>query len=414
LVKPRARLVRHSPLTAPWVTRVAALAAALGATLAVLATSATLWAWLAAGLGLVAGAGLGWWVARWASTTARRRAEGVQQVLAALPVAVLLFDDEGLAYANPEARRVVELDAAAASSPPHVDAPAVADAVNRARRTGQAIDGELERDGRQWQVSASPTACGQVGVVITDLTEVRRTDAIRRDFVLNASHELKTPVASIQALADSLRLATERDPARAASMLESLEREAARMSQLVRDLLDLVRLEERTGEEEPAEADLAELVRTQTTRVAQAAAEQGMDLRVDVPDVARVAGSPGDVRIVVANLVDNAVAYNRHGGTVTARVTRAGDDVVLEVSDTGIGISPEDQQRVFERFYRVDPHRSRRAGGTGLGLALVRHAVRRLSGELQLDSTLGQGTTLTVRLPPAPTSVAAPAQPPRP
>lgn len=357
--------------------------------------------WTAAAIAAGGGVAVGWWLSRSALAATVRRAEGVQQVLAALPVAVLLFDDEHLRYANPEAERVFGIATPVGATPPDLGAPVLTEAVSRAGRTGETADMELERDGRQLRASASLTSSGEVALVVTDLTEIRRADAVRRDFVLNASHELKTPVASIQALADSLPLATERDPVRASSMIESLQREAARMGQLVRDLLDLVRLEERLGEDEPGEADLVELVRTQAARVADAARDHAVEVRTDIPDVARVTGSPGDVRIVVANLLDNAVAYNRRDGTVTVAVAATDEAVILEVRDTGIGISAADQERIFERFYRVDPHRSRRAGGTGLGLALVRHAVRRLGGEVELASTPGEGTAVTVRLPAA-------------
>lgn len=390
----RSPLVRRLAPVLPLVA-VPALAAAVAAA-AALAAPAVWTAALAAG---AVGAGVAWWLARVAAAMDARRVARVRQVLDALPVAVLLFDGDRVGYANSEARRTLAIAPGAAAE---LGARELSDTVAQAGRTGETVEVEIERGGRHLRACASRADGGQVALVVTDHTETRRTDEIRRDFVLNASHELKTPIASMQALAESMELAMGRDPQRALQMLASLQREAVRLGRLVRDLLDLARLEERGGSDEPTEADLAAVVRSQVERVEAAARARDIDVRADAPDAARVAGRPGDVRLIVDNLLDNAVAYNREGGAVTARVSRAGDHVTLEVADTGIGIPPSAQGRVFERFYRVDAHRSRLSGGTGLGLAIVRHAVRRLGGEVALASEPGEGTTVTVRLPTAP------------
>jgi signal transduction histidine kinase len=172
------------------------------------------------------------------------------------------------------------------------------------------------------------------------------------------------------------------------------------LAQLVRDLLDLARLEEdTTGGAGMRRVDLGQLVRDQADRLANLAADVGVTLHCDGVAAARLVGSPGDLRLIVTNLLENAIRYNRPGGKVHVSVGRSGADVVLEVVDNGIGIPEADQDRIFERFYRVDKGRSRAAGGTGLGLSIVRHATERHGGDVTVRSVLGEGSTFRVVLP---------------
>jgi signal transduction histidine kinase len=239
-----------------------------------------------------------------------------------------------------------------------------------------------------------------VALVVTDVTDSRRLEEVRRDFVTNASHELKTPVAGMQALADSLGLAIDRDPGRARSMIVRLQIEATRLGKLVRELLDLARLEEDTAAAtEHQRVDLAEIVRVQTERLSGLAESRGVALKFDAAQPAPLVALPGDLRLIAANLIENAIRYNRPGGRVDVRVQRLPAHVVLEVEDNGIGIPDVDRDRVFERFYRVDRARSRAAGGTGLGLSIVRHAAERHGGDVVAESVLGLGSTFRVTLP---------------
>jgi signal transduction histidine kinase len=197
-----------------------------------------------------------------------------------------------------------------------------------------------------------------------------------------------------------LSLAFQRDPERARRMIELLQQEASRLAQLVRDLLDLARLEEEvTVERSRQRVDFAGMVREQCAQVAPLARSRGLPLACDCLLPAPVVAVPEDLRLIAANLLANAVRYNRDGGRIEVTVARRGGEVVLSVSDTGIGIAAADQDRIFERFYRVDKARSRAVGGTGLGLSIVRHAAERHGGRVSVHSILGEGSTFTVTLP---------------
>jgi signal transduction histidine kinase len=327
-----------------------------------------------------------------------------QRLLEELPSAVVLFDDEELVYANRAAELMFEIPDLV-----HTDAQAemfadpasktLLDAVEETRVLGRTIDVEVERGDAVLAARSATVGSGEVVLVVRDVTRARRLDAVRRDFVVNASHELKTPVAGIQALAESLALALRHNPARGARMVERIEHEAGRLARLVRDLLDLARLEENDGGQDRRLVDLVEVVTAQIDRVQSTASVQRVTVATELPSRCDIIATPSDVRSIVANLIENAVRYNRPGGTVTVRLCRRDAIVVLDVTDTGEGIAPTERDRIFERFYRIDKARSRAAGGTGLGLSLVRHATERLGGTLRVESEVGVGSTFRVELP---------------
>jgi signal transduction histidine kinase len=241
---------------------------------------------------------------------------------------------------------------------------------------------------------------GAVLLVLTDVTESKRIDAVRRDFVANASHELKTPAASIQAAAETIRTAAAEDASVIPRFASQLEREAARLSRIVSDLLDLSRLESGSVLDETVALDA--IVRDEGERFEEPAAEAGVGLSVAAAAVPRVRGSARDLALLVRNLVDNAIRYTAPGGKVHVELTTDDGEVVLAVADTGLGIPHRDLPRIFERFYRVDRARSRETGGTGLGLSIVKHVAENLGGRVQVTSELGQGTRFEVRLPASP------------
>lgn len=317
----------------------------------------------------------------------------------ALPDPALLFDVAGaLVRANHAAReRFAIPEGGTGTVAQALGSPRLAEVVAEARGTGRTISVELILDERELRVLATP-AGQEILLLVSDQTERRRVDAVRRDFVANASHELKTPVSGIQALAEGLEATIGRDPARAGALVRRLSDEAERLGKLVHDLLDLRRLED-DHDADRGPVDLTDLVRDEVERSERVAGERGVDLEVDIPDRAVVIGIEDDLRLVVANLLDNAIGYNRVGGSVRIELRPSGGSWRLRVSDTGIGISRQDLDRIFERFYRVDVARSRATGGTGLGLALVRHATERHGGAVSVDSILGEGTTFTVVLP---------------
>jgi signal transduction histidine kinase len=218
--------------------------------------------------------------------------------------------------------------------------------------------------------------------------------------LVNASHELKTPAASIQAAAEMLRAAIRDDPAAVSRFAETLEQEAGRLSRIVADLLDLSRLD--AGGALPDVVRVDALVAGEATRFRSRARDAQLALDVHTEDVPAVQGSERDLALLVGNLLDNAIRYTPAGGSIDVSVDRVDGGVRLRVADTGIGIPQRDLGRVLERFYRVDRGRSRRSGGTGLGLAIVRHVAENHGGSVSLTSELGRGTTFTLRFPTAP------------
>jgi signal transduction histidine kinase len=242
---------------------------------------------------------------------------------------------------------------------------------------------------------------GSVLLVVRDVTEAKRLESVRRDFVANASHELKTPAASIQAAGETIRSAARDDPSVIPRFAEQLEREAFRLSRIVSDLLDLSRLE--TGAELDEEVGLDQVVKEERDRYEEAAREGGLTLSIGLGPVAPVRGSVRDLSLLVRNLVDNAIRYTKPGGRVEVTLSGQGDEVVLSVADTGVGIPTRELPRIFERFYRVDRARSRETGGTGLGLSIVKHVIENHGGTVSVTSELGRGTCFEVRLPSATT-----------
>jgi len=233
-------------------------------------------------------------------------------------------------------------------------------------------------------------------LVARDITDSRRTEELRRNFVANASHELKTPVASILGLASALERASD-DPEATRRFVTMLGREAERLSALVSDLLDLSRLENDAG---PMEALRLDRLVVRVARAFRAdASAAGVRLVCRRPRPAWMMGRPSDLEQLVGNLLSNAIRYTPVDGSVTVTLADDGAVATLTVEDTGQGIPPEDIDRVFERFYRVGGDRARETGGTGLGLAIVRHVADTHLGDVALASTVGTGSAFTVRLP---------------
>jgi signal transduction histidine kinase len=329
-----------------------------------------------------------------------------EELVERLPDPALLFGADGhLVRANPSARERFGAGALEPLTPTQVSgSPDLARAVDEARHRGGSVELEVRLGDRDLAALAAPIG-DEVLLVLADRTARRRVDAVRRDFVANASHELKTPVSGIQALAEALTVTAGRDPERARALAERLGGEAARLATLVHTLLDLRRLEE-DGDLAAVPVDLVAVVRSEVERVRPLADDRQLDVVVDLPERAVVAGVEEDLRLIAANLLDNAVGYNRPGGEVRVALRRRDAAWELEVADTGIGIARSDVDRVFERFYRVDVARSRATGGTGLGLSIVRHAAERHGGTVTVDSILGEGSTFTVVLPVEPSKAA--------
>lgn len=235
-------------------------------------------------------------------------------------------------------------------------------------------------------------------VVLQDVTQEVMTQRVRREFVAHASHELKSPVAGLQTLAEAIQQALDDDPSMVAHFSKRIAHEADRLGRLVSDLLDLSRLEDPTNiPREPA--DLSDLARHQLDCVRADAEAKGVTLEeMIVPDI-WLRGDSHQLGLLVRNLLENAIRYTPAEGRVSLEVFRRDGDAYVRVSDDGIGIPREAHARVFERFYRVDRARSRDMGGTGLGLAIVKHVAEIHGGSVSLSSDIGEGSIFTVRLP---------------
>jgi two-component system, OmpR family, phosphate regulon sensor histidine kinase PhoR len=259
---------------------------------------------------------------------------------------------------------------------------------------------ELERGGRTLLVTGRALPNGGGLLVIRDVTDLRRLEAVRRDFVANVSHELKTPLTSIAGYAETL--ATEASPG---TQIERFARpilsNARRMHRLVDDLLDLSRIESGRWQPDPERVDVRGLAGEAWTAFADRARERRIQFTAAAGDVHHVTADPEAMRQVLTNLLDNALRHTPPDGRITVSVESAPGGVIVSVADTGSGIPPQHLPRIFERFYRADPGRSREEGGTGLGLAIVKHLVEAHGGRVEAQSTIGRGTTIRMFFPEA-------------
>jgi two-component system sensor histidine kinase SenX3 len=248
-------------------------------------------------------------------------------------------------------------------------------------------------------VRARPLRAGGEGIgavaFVRDVTDVRLVDSMRRDFVANVSHELKTPIGALALLAETIAAGGDSDTM--TQLSQRLVREADRLARIVDDLLDLSaieRQEDTTREQVP----MSEMVTAAVDRVRSAAESREIELRLlDMTD-ATIECDPSQIVSAVANLLDNAIKYSDRGQSVEVACRVEGDRAVVEVRDHGIGIPPRDRERIFERFYRVDRARSRETGGTGLGLSIVRNVVQHHGGEVTVESVEGEGSTFRMML----------------
>lgn len=252
---------------------------------------------------------------------------------------------------------------------------------------------------RTYRVSANPVTEGDqiygVVLLLLDITEKENAEHMRREFTANVSHELKTPLQTISGCAELLAngmVKSEDVPV----FSKQIDTEARRMIQLVNDIIGLSHLDEGAEDMAWEQVDLFAICQKTAESLASEAQKAGIQIKLMGEPVV-LWGIPQLLGSIVYNLCDNAIKYNRKNGTVCISVKAEGSTVLLSVADTGIGIPPEDRERIFERFYRVDKSRSKEIGGTGLGLSIVKHAARLNDAQISVDSTLDQGTTVTVK-----------------
>jgi len=296
-----------------------------------------------------------------------------------------------------EARRLTEL----------TRNPAIYDAFLDALK-GQQRDGikvETYNNGRRvfdlrvvpFHAGGTGSIAGAVGVLF-DVTRLDRLEIVRQEFLTNVSHELRTPLTSILASAETLETGAVDDAENSRRFLSIIQKNATRMQRLINDLLELGAIESGSVSVNLEIVQLKSLVDDVMSTLAMSAAERGVSLRNLVPANSKVTVDPHRLVQMLTNLVDNAIKFNREGGTVTIEHTRNGCDRI-SVTDTGEGIPSQHLDRLFERFYRVDRARSRDLGGTGLGLAIVKHLAKAHGGEVSVSSRIGEGTRFTIELP---------------
>src|SRR3954451_3983947 len=367
----------------------------------------------AATLGGLAGVLLGVgavFAARWSERLQRQVPErtepelqpGVGAVLAVLrSSAVVVADDDSVVKASPAAY------AYGLVSGKDLTHPELRHLTRLVRRDGVIRESELELArgplGRARLVvhaRVAPLGAPHLLVLVEDRTEARRVEEIRRDFVANVSHELKTPVGGLSLLAEAVLGASD-DPEAVRRFAGRMQVEASRLTGLVQEIVDLSRLHLADTLHPPRVVDVDAVVHDAVDRCRLVASAKDLEIAVQGDPEARVYGDDDLLMTAVRNLVDNAVAYSPTGSRIAVIVGRHHGLVEIAVTDQGVGIPEDEQVRIFERFYRVDPARSRTTGGTGLGLAIVKHVCANHGGEVTVWSAPGEGATFTMRLPDA-------------
>jgi two-component system phosphate regulon sensor histidine kinase PhoR len=345
--------------------------------------------------------------------TIQRDRNKLVAILAGMSEGVIAIDaDERVLHLNEVASRALELGEKAtlgrriweiARQQP------ICELLRAVMREGRAHNEELtvaERgQDRSLELKAAPLRDGRdaiVGAVLVlhDVTQLRRLEAVRREFVANVSHELKTPLAAVRGLVETMLDDAAMPTETRQRFLARVSSQVQRLSAIVNDLLTLSRVESGPDAVDHLTLDLRRPVRESTQALLAAAQQKGHRLATEVPpEAVLVRGDEEALRQVVDNLVGNAIQYTPPGGSISVRLAADPREATIAVADTGIGIEPRDQERIFERFYRVDKARSRELGGTGLGLSIVKHIVLAHRGQVAVESQPGEGSTFRVRLP---------------
>jgi two-component system sensor histidine kinase VicK len=259
-------------------------------------------------------------------------------------------------------------------------------------------------NGMDLEISMAPIsgygAQGGMLAVIHDVTEQKKSDALRREFVANVSHELRTPITNIRSYAETLADSEDLPPDMVKNFLKVIVNESDRMTKIVQDLLTLSRFDSGKADLHFEKFSFSLSVKNVFDAMLMEAKKSGLEMSLEIGEnLPDILGDRSRIEQVLLNIISNAVRYTPEGGRISVRAGREDDTVWMEVADTGIGIPPEDLPRIFDRFYRVDKARSRASGGTGLGLSIAKDIVVRHSGNISVESTVGKGTTMTVKLP---------------
>jgi two-component system phosphate regulon sensor histidine kinase PhoR len=339
-------------------------------------------------------------------------ADQSQSVLAAMPVGILsLTSDLRLSFVNRAGIEMLDL-----AEPVPVNArliemtrqPKIIDVVTEAQQTVQILDGEFERNegNTVLRLRAYPLVIDSESstkppmlLVLTDETQLRRLENVRRDFTANVSHELKTPLAAIRAYSETLLMGAMEDPDARERFVRRIGEQAARLDNLIKDLLQLTKIQSLPERISVSRLGVADIVNTIVEENAPIAEARHVHIINRITDGSLAVMAEYDaLRTILGNLLSNAIRYSRDGGHVEILAQRTSGGVYISVIDNGIGIPDSDLERIFERFYRVDKARSADSGGTGLGLAIVKYLVQALGGSIRVQSQLGEGSDFTLRL----------------
>lgn len=345
-------------------------------------------------------------VGRTVQTLEHERAQ-LEALLNASSDATVAVDTDGdVTYVNDAARNLFAAGGDARPGRPFIEVVRDHDlndlVLAAARRGERSVRVVAYGQAQRWiQATAVPiTGAGPWAAlsVFHDLTEVRRLEGVRRDFISNVSHELRTPLAGIRAATETLQEGALGEPEAAQEFLGHIQRETDRMTQLVEELLDLSRIESGAAPMHFSQLDASALVTDSVRRFAQQAERAGLTLAADVPaEALTIIGDAERLERALGNLVANALKFTPRGGRIDVSAAADDREIAIRVADTGIGIDQEQQGRVFERFYKAD--RGRGTGGTGLGLAIVKHIVLAHEGTVAVESSPGRGSIFTMRLP---------------
>jgi two-component system phosphate regulon sensor histidine kinase PhoR len=330
----------------------------------------------------------------------------VTRILDGMQEGVLLLEDGRVALMNPALREMLLLQADVIGKPllEAVRHAELKELLDRARTTKKTCSGEIELGGlkpRRLLVRATAFTESKGGLlaVFFDVTDVRRLESLRRDFVANVSHELRTPVTAVLSAAETLDLALEKDPVGARKFLGIIERNASRLQGLIEDLLDLSRIESRELRLRPERFGFESFAAHLVGLFRERADKKKIALKLECPASLEMECDRRALEQVLTNLVDNAVKYCAEGCSITIFADRLEKATRVRVTDDGPGIETKHIGRLFERFYRVDAGRSREMGGTGLGLSICKHLVEAMGGSIDVKSTVGKGTTFELKIP---------------
>jgi len=323
---------------------------------------------------------------------------------------VLLLDrEDNIVLTNPAAEQIFQVKAADTIGNPvihSIKSYELDQAIQDSTASGKEVVDEIELQApfRQLRIRVLPIAdtVGEIQtlVIIRNITRQKQIERLRKDFIANVSHELKTPLTGLKLLSDTLLRSIETDPSSSKVFIKRLDSELSKLISMVRKLIDLSKIETPQKMMEKLPVSLGELANEVGSSFSQLASNKGLTLSVNAPqDLPFILGDKDQLLTLIRNLVDNAIRYTPLGGKIDVEVQENGTHIDLIVSDNGIGMAKREVPRIFERFYRVDKARSRETGGTGLGLSIVKHIAENHDGLIKVNSSLGIGSTFTVSFP---------------